>query len=156
MEKQRDAKGRYLAGPGGPKRRSGGKWVDSFGAGTTGVEADGDAGAAPRPAHCRLYTLERMAMAMPAVVMSLVGMATKGSVPHIKLLIQISGLDKADVVPAKRMKREKNLEEILKEAWENDVAEKAKREAARAVPAVLPVTRPVETAGFSGLDGGPV
>ncbi len=84
---------------------------------------------APRPAFCRVYARARVAEAMPGLVKTLLDEAGKGSLAHLKVLVQLSGLDTGEVVPQKGRRRGKSLETVLKERWEQDRLE---READRA------------------------
>ena len=104
----------------------------------TGGRAKGTrARKAPRPGKCQKFVMARFAEALPEVAAKLLHEAKQGSVAHLKLVLQISGLDKGEVPRVRSKKREKNLEEILMEAWAKD-AEEAKRFGV--VPEVFPDT----------------
>lgn len=75
---------------------------------------------APRPAFCRVYARARVAEAMPALIRQLLEEAEKGSLPHLKVLVQLSGLDTGEVVPQSGRRKGKSLERVLKERWEQD------------------------------------
>ena len=55
--------------------------------------------------------------AVPAAATALANDATKGSVPHIKLMMQLVGLENAGFAPVAEQRQEKTLEEILMEKW---------------------------------------
>ncbi len=119
---------------------------------------------APRPDACKKYVRTRVARALPELMRLLIAKAAEGSIAHMKLVIQIGGLDKIDAVPGPKPKRGKSLEQILNEAWEKDQkdaeARAAAKEAARAEAAVASAAarEAFEAAGgrvgYSGLDGG--
>ncbi len=102
------------------KRGRLGRYTGTGGAGTDvgglGKKAEVSVGA-PRPTYCRAFTRARFAEALPEVTATLLREAKQGSVAHLKLLVQISGIDKGEIKPAGRKRRGKNLEELLKEAW---------------------------------------
>jgi hypothetical protein len=54
-----------------------------------------------------------------------------GNVPHLKVLMELTGLDKPDPPPRPRKKKEKGLYEILHEQWLKDEEEEAAEIAAR-------------------------
>ena len=83
---------------------------------------------APRPTYCRAFTRARFAEALPEVTATLLREAKKGSVAHLKLLVQISGIDKGEIKPAGKKRRGKGLEQLLKEAWEASGTKGAERE----------------------------
>ena len=69
---------------------------------------------------------------MPDLVETLLEEAGKGSLAHLKVLVQLSGLDTGEVVPQKGRRRGKSLETVLKERWEQDRLDReADREADR-------------------------
>ena len=86
-------------------------------AGGQGRKAEVPVGA-PRPTYCRAFTRARFAEALPEVTATLLREAKQGSVAHLKLLVQISGIDKGEIKPAGRKRKGKGLEQLLKEAWE--------------------------------------
>ena len=97
-------------------------------------ELPGEAGTgnlvgAPRPKNCRLYTRARLAEELPAVTRTLLREAKKGSIAHLKLLVQISGLDKGSVTPEPKKHKGRNLEQILMDEWAKEQAEEAKEAA---------------------------
>ena len=55
--------------------------------------------------------------AIPGTATALAEGATSGSVPHIKLLLQLVGLDEAGFAPVVAKPQEKTLEEIVMEQW---------------------------------------
>ncbi|MGD0445043.1 MAG: hypothetical protein ABSA39_14005 [Edaphobacter sp.] len=70
----------------------------------TGLDGDGgarteaktSASKAPKAKHCRTFTRERVAEALPEIVKTFVEEAKKGSIAHTKMLTTLSGLDKGD------------------------------------------------------------
>ena len=90
---------------------------DADGAGKT---AAGRRIAAPRPKYCRTFARARFAEALPEIAETLLKQAKDGSVPHMKLLIELSGLNKGDVVPRATKKRGKSLQAILEEEWQKE------------------------------------
>ena len=56
-----------------------------------------DVGAAPDPQGCRTFVRGRLAEAMPDITAVLVAKARRGSLQHMKLLMQLSGLDKDEL-----------------------------------------------------------
>ena len=71
---------------------------------------------------------------MPELVAMLLKEAKGGSLGHLKMLVQLGGLDKGDVTP-KVQRREKSLEALLTEQWEKDSAEYAAEHAAKTAKA---------------------
>lgn len=59
-----------------------------------------------------------MMEAVPDAATALAKQATEGSVPHIKLMMQLVGLDEAGFAPVADQRHEKTLEEILMEKWD--------------------------------------
>src|SRR5580704_8560739 len=55
--------------------------------------------------------------AVPQTVTALAEGASGGSVPHIKLLLQLVGLDEGGFTPNEVKPKEKTLEEIVMEHW---------------------------------------
>jgi hypothetical protein len=76
-----------------------------------------DLARAPRPEDCRLYTIACLAADLPDVMKTLLEHAKRGSVGHLKLLVQITGVDQQPGLREPAKPREKNLEEILMEQW---------------------------------------
>lgn len=72
---------------------------------------------APRPRYCRTFARARFAEGLPEITETLILEAKKGSVAHLKLLVQLSGLDKGEVVPRVTKRRGKSLEAVLMEEW---------------------------------------
>ena len=77
-----------------------------------GLDGDGGAkegkaksGKAPKPKHCRTFTRERVAEALPEIVETFVEEAKKGSIAHAKMLTTLGGLDKMTRRPAEGKKR---------------------------------------------------
>lgn len=92
-------------------------------------EADGGAGVemkkveakkkaavgAPRPRYCRTFARARVAEALPEIVKKFAEEARKGSIPHMKMLAKIGGLDSGDVVPKATKRRGKSVARLLLE-----------------------------------------
>ena len=85
---------------------------------------------APRPRYCRVFARKRIAEEMPTLIDMLLDQARQGSLGHLKVLVQLAGLDKGEVKP-KVQRREKSLEAILMEQWAKDKATWDAKEAAR-------------------------
>lgn len=83
-------------------------------------EAAGRRVGAPRPRHCRTFARARFAEALPEIADTLLEQARKGSVAHLKLLVQLSGLDRGDLVPKAAKRRGKSLEAILMDEWSKE------------------------------------
>jgi len=64
-------------------------------------------GGAPRPKHCRTFTREKVAEALPEIVERFVEEAKKGSIAHAKMLTTLGGLDKVET-PAEQKRRGKS------------------------------------------------
>ena len=75
---------------------------------------------APRPRYCRAFARKRIAEEMPELVAMLLKEAKGGSLGHLKMLVQLGGLDKGEVTP-KVQRREKSLEALLTEQWERRI-----------------------------------
>ncbi len=78
---------------------------------------------APRPAYCRTYARARFAEALPVIAARLIEEAKQGSVPHLRALLELTGLNKGDVVPGASKRRGKSLEAVLMEQWRKDEEE---------------------------------
>jgi hypothetical protein len=82
---------------------------------------DGDGGAAKekmalgtlKPKNCRTYTRTKVEEALPDIVERFVEEAKKGSVPHTKILTNLSGLDKAGSPQAKRRRGPSVVRQLL-------------------------------------------
>lgn len=90
------------------------------GVGTTKVEATkGEAKkaavGAPRPRYCRTFARARVAEALPEIVQKFAEEARKGSIPHMKMLAKIGGLDSGEVVPKATRRRGKSVVRLLLE-----------------------------------------
>ena len=84
----------------------------------------------PRPANCKAFARARFAEAMPDIMAKLLEEVIKGSVPHLKVVLELTGLDKAEVTPPRARRKEKSLETILLEQWKRDGEEEMARRAA--------------------------
>lgn len=83
-------------------------------------KAAGTRVSAPRPKYCRTFARARFAEALPEIADTLLQQAKGGSIPHMKLLIELSGLNKGDVVPRVTKRRGKSLEAMLEEEWQKE------------------------------------
>ena len=81
---------------------------------------------APRPANCRKFARARFAQQLPDIMDKLTKEALAGSVPHLKVLLELTGLDKAEP-PHAVQRKEKSLEAILLEQWRKDEEDEAAR-----------------------------
>jgi hypothetical protein len=70
---------------------------------------------APRPASCRTYARKRLAKAMPELMDALVEHSAKGSLGHMKLVVQITGLDEPE--PGAKQQPERDVAAELLEEW---------------------------------------
>ncbi len=70
-----------------------------------------------------------IALTLPAVVRTLAQQSVEGSVTHLKLYLELSGVLKGGLAAPPKIAREKTLEEVLIEKWAQD---KAYEEADRA------------------------
>jgi hypothetical protein len=85
--------------------------------------------AAARQASCKKLAKASFTEQLPAIIAALTFEAKGGSVQHLKVLLQLAGLDKPKAPAAKR--KGKSLEAILREQWRKDDEDEAAREAAR-------------------------
>ena len=85
------------------------------GVATEKVEAKKAAVGAPRPRYCRTFARARVAEALPEIVKKFAEEARKGSIPHMKMLAKIGGLDSGDVVPKATRRRGKSVARLLLE-----------------------------------------
>jgi hypothetical protein len=86
---------------------------------------------APGPRSCRTFAGNRVAEAMPEIMRAMVTRAKKGSVPHFKALLEVSGLNRRAVAPKATQKRGGGqLGRALLEELERNQREAAEREAA--------------------------
>jgi hypothetical protein len=58
--------------------------------------------------------------ALPQLAVALAEQAEKGSVPHMKLLLEMLGLDKGGFAAREIKVKERTLEEILMEQWHKE------------------------------------
>lgn len=84
-------------------------------------EGEAEEGAASASGKCSAELIDdarrSLMKAIPEAATALVDGATGGSVPHIKLLLQLVGLDEAGFAPVVVRPQEKTLEEIVMEQW---------------------------------------
>jgi hypothetical protein len=92
---------------------------------------------APRPANCRKFARGRFAEQLPGIMDKLTEKALAGSVPHMKVLLELTGLDKTEP-PQTSQRKEKSLEAILLEQWRKDEEDETARATAGIGPDGLP------------------
>lgn len=104
--KKRDARGRFA-----------GASADEQNAGpVTGKPA---AVGAPRPRYCREYARKRLAEAAPKLVDAFLKKSIGGSVQHLKVLLEMTGIAKEPVVPVVKKRRGKTIaQQLLEELGE--------------------------------------
>jgi hypothetical protein len=66
------------------------------------------------------WARKRLMEAIPEAAKALATGASSGSVPHIKLLLELVGLDEGELGPETECRREKTLEEIVMEQWRKE------------------------------------
>jgi hypothetical protein len=84
------------------RKRVAGRFVRESMDGDGGVRPAEKKSAAPKPAHCRMFTRARVAEALPQIVERFVDEAKKGNIAHAKLLTVLGGLDKGELEAKKR------------------------------------------------------
>lgn len=84
---------------------------------------------APRPANCKKFARARFAKQLPDIMDKLTTEALAGSVPHLKVLLELTGLDKSEP-PQPSQRKEKSLEAILLEQWRKDEEDETAQAAA--------------------------
>jgi hypothetical protein len=99
-------------------RAESGMAVDDDGEGVAG----GTRKTAVRSRHSRAIGKARRELvdALTEVATKLAMEAKAGSIPHMKLLLQLLGLEDGGLTPKERSKREKSLEEIVMEQWRKE------------------------------------
>ncbi len=120
---------------GGRRRGAGGRFERDGEGGAEGERPCKPAGPVeriPQPQRCRMYVRKRVARALPGMVKVLIERAMRGSVPHMALLIKTAGFDHRSEPTGPAKKREKGLEQILREQWERDRVQREADEAADA------------------------
>jgi len=74
---------------------------------------------APRPRYCREYARKRLAEAAPKLVDAFLERSIGGSVQHLKVLMELTGIAKEPVVPKVAKRRGKTLAaQLLEELGE--------------------------------------
>ena len=73
-----------------------------------------------------------VALKLPEVVRALAEQSIAGSVTHVKLFLELSGVLKGGLTVPEKKVRERTLEEILVQQWEEDKATDAAERAERA------------------------
>ena len=83
--------------------------------GTEAVAQDASArGRPPRPDLCRRYARKQFAAGLPAILDRLIEESRKGSIPHLKALMTMAGLDKEEPEqPSSGRRRPRSLSELL-------------------------------------------
>ena len=108
------------------RKRVGGRFVRAESGMPLDGEADGVAGGtrktAVRSRHSRAIGKARRELvdALTEVATKLATEAKAGSIPHMKLLLQLLGLEDGGLTPQKSSRREKSLEEIVMEQWRKE------------------------------------
>ena len=72
-----------------------------------------------------------VALTLPEVVRTLAQQSIEGSVTHLKLYLELSGVLKGGLAAKEKQVREKTLEEVLMEKWAHDEAMEASDRAER-------------------------
>ena len=72
-----------------------------------------------------------VALALPAIVRALAEQALTGSATHLKLFLELSGALKGGLAAPEKVVRERTLEEVIVEQWEQDKAIAATQQAER-------------------------
>ena len=72
-----------------------------------------------------------IARTLPTVVRTLAEESIEGSVTHLKLYLELSGVLKGGLTVPEKPVRERTLEEILNEQWEQDKTAEAAAQASR-------------------------
>jgi len=85
-------------------------------------EAEAESAGLRGLSHSELIEMARRSLiqAVPATATALADGAHKGSLPHIKLLMQLVGLDNGQLASKETRPKEKTMEEILMELWEQE------------------------------------
>ena len=73
-----------------------------------------------RPSGCRRYARKKVAEAFDGILTKFTEEAKKGSVPHAKELLRISGLDKEEPVRRGAQKPPRSFAQLLMEELERD------------------------------------
>lgn len=97
----------------------------------------------PRPGRAKAFARARFAEALPGIMDRLLKEVLDGSVPHLKVVLELTGLDEPELAPAAGRRKEKSLETILLERWKRDGEEELARRAEAA--------RQAEAAAAQGL-----
>ncbi len=71
-----------------------------------------------------------VAQSLPLVVRTLAREAVEGSVTHLKLFLELSGVLKGGLAAPEKAVREPTLYEVLQEKWEQDAALRASEKSA--------------------------
>jgi hypothetical protein len=102
------------------KKRVSGRFVRNEVEEASGPAKKPAAVGAPRPGNCRVYARKRMAESMQEIVQALTEKAKGGSVPHTKMLAELSGLTRGEVAPKVVKRRGKSLAGLLLEELGDD------------------------------------
>ncbi len=71
--------------------------------------------ATPRPRYCRTYARKRVAEALPAIVEKFAEEAKKGSIPHMKILTKLGGLDQGEMSVVKKRRPKSIMAKLLED-----------------------------------------
>ncbi len=84
------------------------------------IETEAEQTRPRRPRECIDQARRSLVEAMPDAAKALGAKAGDGSFSHMKLMVQLLGLEKGGLKPRQKVKREKTLEQILQEQWEKE------------------------------------
>ena len=79
-------------------------------------EPEGVPARPPRPDLCRRFARKELAAGLPIILRRFIGEAKGGSIPHMKVLVELAGLDKdgaAKPLARRRSKKARSLSEFL-------------------------------------------
>lgn len=79
-----------------------------------------ESGKPPSAKNCKPYVRKRLAKALPEIANALIEKAREGSLPELKMLVQMSGLDEKNASGSVEKRRGKSLEQMLMEDWRKE------------------------------------
>lgn len=74
----------------------------------------------PGPRTCKRYMRARLAQALPEIATRLIEASREGSLPELKMLLQMCGLDDKDALPDSKRRRGRSLAEQLLDEWRRE------------------------------------
>jgi hypothetical protein len=83
------------------------------GAGNKNSGGSGAAAKGPRPKFCRTFTRARVAEALPEIVERFVEEAKNGSIAHTKMLANLGGLDKGEMLETRKRRGKSAVGQLL-------------------------------------------